>query len=460
MNIKEIIINEAGGFKPSSPPPRDSDSPSAFKQAADTVGGFVKDVGNDMYDTGKLVYDAGKDVGTTIGNAISDPKQAAQDLSKWKDKQGEKINWALDNPGQAAKAVVQTAKDSARATSNAATLGLATPAYAGLKSAIKGTPFKDEWQKQDDANQEAFKRSPISSTVGTIGGTFIDPVFMAGAKAGKAIVNPLLKSIPKSTTLAGKAKRAVPTFAASQTTGFAADRAGYNAANAGQEKAAKELYAPEKEINELQKLAGRPVSEGDPHIEGGGIHAPRRFTPMADIGNLDPNARTAQGRNPSASYQERVRAAQQQKDAAKASGPVDPKHINDPERAAQQKQIQALSDKMAAQEKAASDAKTRSRAMKIAAGTALVGGSLYLKDKLKPETKWDDPSEDPFMQKYKADQAAAKTSDKQETPAINTTSTPQSTDTDNGNMFSKETFKTNESSSELNRIRDLIGYRK
>ena len=66
---------------------------------------------------------------------------------------------------------------------------------------------------------------------------------------------------------------------------------------------------------------------------------------------------------------------------------------------------------------------------------------------------------DEFVKKQHPERDAGTNPNKEQTPAINTISTPQNTDTDNGNMFSKETFKTNESMSELDRVKHLMNYR-
>jgi hypothetical protein len=425
MNINEIILNERLGASGAK------DQPSVFQD----IGDFAGRVGSDIVDTGKMVGNAA----VSAGKASIDPetyKQAGRDIEQgWE--------FAKKNPKQAALNVAHTADDAIRAGSNALTFGGAD----WVASKLAGTDL----QTQKDLSQAAWERSPKASMAGAIAGSLADPGFYAGAKlAGKG----LAKVLPAATTKTGKVATGATKFGGQTVGGFTGSRAGWDASDKLQGEPVKES----DELSDIKRLSGQSISEaGAPHFRAPHVSAPHG----SGIAGLDPNVKAAQGRNPDISYQERVRAAQQQKDAAKASGPVDPKQIDNPQQAAQQKQIQALSDKIAGDEKKAADAKTRSRATKVAAATALVGGGLYLKDKLTPDSKWANTDDyDKFIAKYHADQDANKDTNKEQTPAINTTSTPQSTDTDNGSMFSKETFKTNESVSELDRVIHLMNYRK
>jgi hypothetical protein len=502
MNIKEIIVNEGRGSS------GNQDPYSAFRD----IGDFAGRVGSDIVGTGKMV-----------GNAVADTYKTATDPETYK-KAGNTIasgaKYAYDNPGKVAKdageayldygrsagnfftnqgldkalaygssklkgtdydkefqkqqqisrnayarspiaaSIPQTVDDAMRAVSNAATWDLADKAVAGVDSVRKGTKYDDEAKAQDAETKAAWERSPNASMAGTIGGSMLDPAFIAGAKlTGKAAT----KLLPKATTRTGKAATGTANFGAQTAGGFTGSRAAWDASDKLQGKPIQEPETvKEDELTDIKRLSGQKIKEGAPHFKVPG--SPHVSAPHGvDIGNLDPNVRKAQATSTepnNASYQDRVRAAQQQKDAVKKSGPVDPKAIDNPQQAAQQKQIQALSDKISAQEKAASDAKARSRNIKIATGVGLAAGGLYLKDKLTPDSKWANTDDyDEFVKKQHPERDAGTNPNKEQTPAINTISTPQNTDTDNGNMFSKETFKTNESMSELDRVKHLMNYR-
>lgn len=493
MNIKEIIINES---RPTTEGWGD-DIVDYGKNVASGVGDFASRVGGDLKNTGKMVgnavvgaIDVAKDPETykKAGNAIAsgakyaynNPGQVAKDASDsyltygrsagnfftdqgldkalaYKDSKIKGTDYDKEFQKQQqisrnayarnpiAAGIPQKADDAMRAASDAATFGLSDKAVAGIESVRKGTKYDDELAGQEAERLAAYERNPEAYTAGAIGGSFIDPAF---ALTARGVGNAIRPSLPKATTRLGKGANRAAELVPATAAGFAGSRAAWDASDTLQGKPIQE-----DELSDIKRLSGQKVEEGGPRFKAprSAPHVPQN----TGIAGLDPNVRKAQATSTepnNASYQDRVRAAQQQKDAVKKSGPVDPKAIDNPQQAAQQKQISA-------QEKAASDAKAMSRNKKIAAVTALAAGGLYLNDKLTPDSKWANTDDyNDFVKNQHPEQGT--NTNKEEKPAINTISTPQNTDTDNGNMFSKETFKTNESMSELDRVKHLMNYRK
>ena len=511
MNIKEIILNERLGATGAK------NQPSVFQDIGDFAGRVKGDiahtgemlgnVASDTYKTaidpetykkagntiasgakyaynnpGKVAKDAGEaylDYGRSAGNfftnqgldkalAYKDSKIKGTDYDKEFQKQ-QQISRNAYARSPIAASIPQTVDDAMRAAGNAATFGLADKAVAGVDSVRKGTKYDDEVKAQDAATIAGWERSPNASMAGTIGGSMLDPAFMAGYKvAGKV----LPKVLPKATTLPGKIATGATKFSGQTAAGFTGSRAGWDASDTLQGKPIQE----NDELADIQRLSGQRVDEwgipkGSPKAPRSAPHTPQN----TGIAGLDPGVKKAQAQAAepnNASYQDRVRAAQQRKSAEQASGPVDP-NVS-PQVAAQQKQIDALSKQVNNMPKKQSFAnKMAWKAGKTAAvGTALAGTGMY----------WLGPNPSTYstyLAKQKADRDAAEkaeqekeeeqgkpdstqssTTDSSTADSTSNSATPINTDndTDNGNPFGA--LKTNESSDELARVKQLIGYRK
>jgi hypothetical protein len=278
MNIKEIIINEAEGSNPSSSP-RDNSS-SAFKQAADSVGNFTKDVGSSLYNMGAGVVDAGVNTYKGVKNAVTNPEQTKKDFEKWGDRQGEKIDWAIKNPKQAALTTAQTADDMVRAGTNALTFGYADKAAAKANSLLKGTTYDDpvhgtgELQKQYGLSADAKDRSPIASDVGEIGSAFVPfGAFNVGLKGADLLARGVSKALPAVTKAANATRVGRGTGTAVKTvTGLGAGVAADKAAAKGAEKLdPNNPYVTDRTIKEAGwDRATRILARDAENLEGGG----------------------------------------------------------------------------------------------------------------------------------------------------------------------------------------------
>lgn len=454
MNIKEIILNERLGASGAK------NQPSVFQD----IGDFAGRVGSDIVGTGKMLGTAASDAGSKVADVAkkvyNDPKQAARDVGDTI-KSGAK--YAYNNPGEVVRTIGQTADDAVRAGANAATFGLADKLSAGIDSVRKDTKYDDEVKAQDAATLAAWERSPNASMAGSVAGAVVDPGFYLGAKlAGKG----LNAALPVAATKTGKIATGATKLAGQTAAGFAGSRAGWDVSDTLQGKPVKE----NDELADMQRLSGQRVDEWG--IPRGAPKAPRSapHTPQnTGIAGLDPNVKKAQAQAAepnNASYQDRARAAQQRKSAAQASGPVDT--TMSPREVATQKQIDALSKQVNDMPKKQSFAnKMAWKAGKTAAvGAGIAGTGMYW---LRP-----DPSTySTYLAKQKADRDAAEkaeqekeeqeksnSTDSSTADSTSTSTTPINTDndTDNGNPFGA--LKTNESSDELARVKQLIGYRK
>jgi hypothetical protein len=460
MNINEIILNERLGATGAK------DQPSVFKD----IGDFAGRVGSDIVGTGKMLGNVASDVGTKVASGAekvyNNPKQVARDVGDTI-KAGAK--YAYNNPGEVARTIGQTADDAVRATANAATFGLADKLSAGIDSARKGTKYDDEVQAQDAATLAAWERSPNASMAGTVAGAVVDPGFYLGAKlAGKG----LSKALPVATTKTGKIATGATNLAGQTAAGFAGSRAGWDASDTLQGKPVKE----NDELADIQRLSGQRIDEFG-FLKGmlkGAPKAPPKAPHVSapqntGIAGLDPGVKKAQTQAAepnNASYQDRVRAAQQKKSAAQASGPVDP-NVN-PQTAAMQKQIDALAKqqsnipKQKSMVRKAVDWTGKKALQTTGVGLAGLAGYDYFfhndpanyRDYLDKKKK---EREDAEQKEREEEEANASNNSSDQSDSTTTPIKPINT-TNDDNPF--DALKTNEGIDELSRVKHLISYRK
>ena len=164
MNIKEIIVNQS----------------HPTNESWDDVVAYGKNVATGV---GNLATRAGK--------AAIDPetyKQAGRDIAAG-------AKFAVNNPGQAAFNVAQTADDAVRAGTNALTFGYADKLAGMGDAAVKGTNTDTEIKKQYGKSADALERSPIASEVGELA-SYAVPLAPATLGA-KIAVKGATKILPK-----------------------------------------------------------------------------------------------------------------------------------------------------------------------------------------------------------------------------------------------------------------------
>lgn len=411
MNIKEIIINES---RP-------------------TTEGW----GDDIVDFGKNVATNVGDLATRAGKAAINPetyKQAGRDIAAG-------AKFAVNNPGQAAYDTAKTVDDAVRAGTNALTFGYADKLDAKMNSMINGTNYDDELKNTYGASADALERSPNASTAGEIASYFV-PVaaFNAGMKGANLLSKGISKFAPKAvaTSKTGRVAGKVAKGTAGLAGGLAADKAA--AAGAKKldpnnpyvdeskldflKKDARGAAASGSKANSLRKAAGKPPAPGSltpPKMSGGkGPTSPVPIKP-APIKPADASKTSATDTERMSNLEKRV-------------DKVDPSFGRKVGNWATKKAVQGAG----------------------LYGLYKVGQYELSPDDSGPHTKKYNDSDyaKQWDAAYKAKQDAEKPA---ENPNKNTNSRPQNTDTDNGSMFSKDTFK--ESSTELERVKYLMGYR-
>lgn len=407
MKINDIINEGRGGGSASA------NQSSSFVQ---DIGDFAGRVKQDVAHTGKFLGDVGK-------SAI-DPetyKQAGRDIQQgWEQ--------AKKDPKQAAINAAQTADDAMRSAANAMTFGGAD--YVASK--LGGTDVEAEKAK----SQAAWERSPKASMAGAVGGSLADIGFLAGTKAAGKLLG---RTLPKATTTPGKIATGTGSIAGQTAAGFTGSRAGWDVADKLKNSS---VAVPEnKKLNELGPIRGPKA----PHVS-----APHNV----GIAGLDPNVKKAQAQASeptNASYQERARAAQQRADAAKASdtakatGTVDTKQTGN-------------------LEKPSLGTRIKNKAIDLGVTGALGYGAYQGAKKYAFSPSKDSPYASPegseeFDKKWEALKSKQDTQDTKAQATINTSNVPQ-TNRETGSMFDKDLYKTNESVSELARLKYLTGYRK
>jgi len=442
MNIKEIIVSES--------------------KSRPTTEGW----GDDIVDYGKNVASAVGDVATRAGKAAIDPetyKQAGRDIAAG-------AKFAVNNPGQAAYNTAQAVDDAVRAGTNTLTFGYADKLDAKMKSMMGSNNYDDELKNTYAASADALDRSPIASKVGEIGSYFAPlSVFNAGMKGANLISKGLSKVVPSAvaTNKAGKVAGKVVKGTGAIGGGIAADKA----AAAGAKKVdPNNPYVDEGKFDKGANVLARDLEGGSGGFGG----------KAAGTTSLSNKLRSASTPTPGSLKPPKMSGGQGPTSSIPTKKPTPtPTPTPKPKTTDTQPKTSATDaeQRLAKVEKTVGDIdKTVNPSIGRrvgnwagrTAGNLAVGGALtyaaikgaekyaFSPDDSGPHTKKynDSDSAKKWDAAYKAKQDAEKPAEK---PTENPNSKPQNTDTDNGSMFSKDTFK--ESSTELERVKYLMGYR-
>lgn len=432
MNIKEIIINES---RP-------------------TTEGW----GDDIVDFGKNVATGAGNLATRVGKAAIDPetyKQVGNAIASG-------AKFAVNNPGQAALNTAHAVDDAVRAGTNELTFGYADKLDAKMNSMINGTNYDDELKNTYGASADAQDRSPIASKVGEIGSYFAPVgVFNAGMKGANLVTKGLSKAVPKvvASNKAGKVAGKVVKGTAGVAGGLAADHA---AASAEKKIDPNNPYLDEGKNNILGFLQ-KDVRDLEGGIGGGsGGFGSKAAGTTSSLSNKLRSASSA----PTATQPTFVQKQQQMSDRVKQNAMN--KSTTQPKTSATDTERISNLEKRVDKVDPSIGKKVANWATKKATDLAVTGALGYGAYKGAEKLAFSPDDSGPFSTKADnsdfAKQYDAARAEKQKQDADNNaqkpennTSTPQSTDTDNGSMFSKDTFK--ESSTELERVKYLMGYR-
>jgi hypothetical protein len=347
--------------------------------------------------------------------------------------------------------VVQTTADAARAGANELTYGHYDKGAAAANATIKGTDYDTELKKQYAKSAEAEKRSPIASEVGRVA-SYAVPVG-AAAVGAKLAVKGATKILPKTLNTATKTGKAISIGSkggAGITGGVAGDVAAKEIAtqfDPNNPHLEENLFARAAKagLNFLQKDVRGTAASG---AKANKLNTAAGQTPAP--GSLKPPTMTG-GQGPTSPVPQPA--------ITPKTSPTDSERIS----------------KLEKQVNPSFGTKVANYAKGVAATTAglgALGGIGYYAGAPAVKKYAFSPADDsPHTNKYdKSDyttkwKAAQAEKEKQEAEAdaksqeqnLNLHSRPQSTDTDNGGTFSRDTFK--ESSTELERVKYLTQYR-
>jgi hypothetical protein len=343
--------------------------------------------------------------------------------------------------------VVQTTADAARAGANELTYGHYDKGAAAANATIKGTDYDTELKKQYAKSAEAEKRSPIASEVGKLA-SYAVPLAPATLGA-KLAVKGATKILPK--VLDTTAKKAINIGGKGTAVvggGVAGDLAAKEVAtqfDPNNPKLKENLFAKAAKagLNFLQKDVRGTAASG---AKANKLNTAAGQTPAP--GSLKPPTMTG-GQGPTSPVPSSTPAP------TPKTSPTDAERIANLE-----KQVNPSIGR-----------KVANWAAKTAGTTAAIGGTAYVGWPAVKKYAFSPADDSPHTNKYdKSDyttkwKAAQAEKEKQEAEAdaksqeqnLNLHSRPQSTDTDNGGTFSRDTFK--ESSTELERVKYLTQYR-
>ena len=342
--------------------------------------------------------------------------------------------------------VVQTTADAARAGANELTYGHYDKGAAAANATIKGTDYDTELKKQYGKSAEAEKRSPIASEVGRVA-SYAVPVG-AAALGAKLAVKGATKILPKTLNTATKTGKAISIGSkggAGITGGVAGD------------VAAKEIATQ--------------FDPNNPHLEEGlgskilGL-LQKDVRGSAASGAKANKLNTAAGQTPTPPAPGSLKPPTM----TGGQGPTSPVPTT-PKTSPTDAEWKAKVDKRLDKVDPSIGRKVANWTAKTAGTAAAIGGGTYGGWQAVKKAAFSPADDSPhsnkldkndYTNKWKAAQAEkekqeAEADAKSQEQNLNLHSRPQSTDTDNGGTFSKDTFK--ESSTELERVKYLTKYR-